>query len=105
MNSTIPSSASEPDDIFRPYASAILLATLSLLFAILIFPPMLWHFSNRNIGATSLILWLLVLNLQDFLNAIIWSHDDTTRWFQGYMLCDVEVKIITAAAVGEGHGH
>jgi pheromone a factor receptor len=100
MNSTFPSSAPEPEDLSQPYASAIFLATFSLLFALLIFPPMLWHSSNRNIGATSLILWLLVLNLQDFLNAIIWSHDDTARWFQGYILCDIEVKIITAAAVG-----
>lgn len=87
-------------DLSKPYTSAILLATFSLLFSLLIFPPMLWHSSNRNIGATALILWLIVLNLQDFVNAIIWSHDDTTRWFQGYVLCDIEVKITIAAGLG-----
>lgn len=96
MNTTMSSSAVDSE----PYVSATLLATFSLLFALLIFPPMLWHLSNRNIGATSLILWLLLQNLQDFLNAILWSHDDTTRWFKGYVLCDIEVKIITAASVG-----
>lgn len=83
-----------------PYPSAILLATFSLLLVFLILPPMLWHLSNRNIGATSLILWFLVLNLQDFLNAVIWSHDDIARWFEGYVLCDIEVKIMIAATVG-----
>ena len=96
MDTTMPSSPVDSE----PYLSATLLATFSLLFALLIFPPMLWHLSNRNIGATSLILWLLIQNLQDFLNAILWSHDDTTRWFKGYVLCDIEVKISIAGTVG-----
>jgi pheromone a factor receptor len=100
MSNSVPSSAPESHTDYAPYPSAILLATFALLSAILVFPPMLLHLSNRNIGATALILWLLILNLQTFLNAILWSHDDTSRWFQGYVLCDVEAKIITAAAVG-----
>lgn len=96
----MPASSPDGGDLSKPYTSAILLAAFSLLFSLLIFPPMLWHSSNRNIGAVALILWLIVLNLQDFINAIIWSHDDMTRWFQGYVLCDIEVKIIIAAALG-----
>lgn len=88
------------NDSFKPYTSAIVLATLSLLFALLIIPPMLWHCSNRNIGATSLIFWLLILNLQDFLNAILWSHDNIEHWFDGNVLCDIEVKITIAVTVG-----
>jgi len=88
------------NDSFKPYTSAIVLATLSLLFALLIIPPMLWHFSNRNIGATSLILWLLILNLQSFLNAILWSDDNIPEWFEGRGLCDIEVKITIAVFVG-----
>lgn len=84
----------------QPYASAILFATFSLLVTLLILPPMLWHATNRNIGATSLILWLLILNLQDFINALLWSHDNTASWFSGHGLCDVEVKIMVAAYVG-----
>ena len=88
------------NDSFKPYTSAIVLATLSLLFALLIIPPMLWHCSNRNIGATSLIFWLLIINLQDFLNAILWSHDNIEHWFDGNVLCDIEVKITIAVTVG-----
>jgi len=100
MDVNMPASPGEGSDSFQPYTSAIILAALSLLFALVIIPPMLWHLSNRNIGATSLILWLLILNLQDFLNAIIWSHDDIARWFGGNVLCDIEVKITIAVAVG-----
>lgn len=84
----------------QPYTTAILLATFSLLATLLITPPMLWHASNRNIGATSLILWLLVLNFQGFLNALIWPHDDVSQWFGGTGLCDVEVKLMIAGWVG-----
>jgi pheromone a factor receptor len=84
----------------QPYTTAILLATFSLLSVLLITPPMFWHFTNRNIGATSLILWLLLLNLQTFLNALLWSHDDLSQWFGGNVLCDIEVKLMMAASVG-----
>lgn len=100
MDADMPAFSGGGDDSFKPYTSAIVLATLSLLFALLIIPPMLWHFSSRNIGATSLILWLLILNLQDFLNAIIWSHDNIPHWFEGHVLCDIEVKITIAVTVG-----
>jgi pheromone a factor receptor len=84
----------------QPYTTAIFLSTFSLLAALLITPPMIWHFTNRNIGATSLILWPLLLNLQSFLNALLWSHDNTSQWFDGNVLCDIEVKIMIASLVG-----
>ena len=100
MDADIFASSGAVNDSFKPYTSAIVLATLSLLFALLIIPPMLWHFSNRNIGATSLILWLLILNLQSFLNAILWSNDNIPKWTEGRGLCDIEVKITIAVFVG-----
>ncbi|KAM0721052.1 hypothetical protein Q7P37_003338 [Cladosporium fusiforme] len=83
-----------------PCASAILLAIFSLLLALLILPPLLWHLTNRNIGASSLILWLLLLNLQNALNALLWRHDATQHWYNGSGLCDVQVKFMMAAYVG-----
>jgi pheromone a factor receptor len=84
----------------QPYTTAILLATFALLSVLLITPPMLWHFSNRNIGAPSLIFWLLLLNLQSALNALLWPHDDLSQWFSGTGLCDIQVKLQIAASVG-----
>jgi hypothetical protein len=91
---------STPSPTTQPYTTAILLATFSLLSALLITPPMLWHFSNRNIGATSLILWLLLLNSQAALNALLWPHDDLSAYFNGTVVCDIEVKLQIAASVG-----
>jgi pheromone a factor receptor len=100
MDDTMPASPGVGTDSSTPYPAAIILATFSLLVALLIIPPMLWHLSNRNIGATSLIIWLLVLNLQSFLNAVLWSHDNIAHWFEGHVLCDIEVKISIAGTVG-----
>jgi pheromone a factor receptor len=100
MDTTMSTSSIESSSAAHPYVSAVVLATLSLLFALLIIPPMIWHLSNRNIGATALIIWLLILNLQNSLNAILWSHDDLAHWFGGNVLCDIEVKTTVAVAVG-----
>ena len=100
MNADIFAPPSAVSNSFTPYTSAVVLATLSLLFALPIIPPMLWHLSNRNIGATSLILWLLVLNLHNFLNAVLWSTDNIPEWFEGKIICDIEVKIQNAVFVG-----
>ncbi|OQO04646.1 hypothetical protein B0A48_09568 [Cryoendolithus antarcticus] len=82
------------------YPTAILLSVSALLISLLIIPPMLWHARNRNIGATSLIAWILILNIQIVVNALIWRNDNTDSWFSGAGLCDIEVKIQVASGVG-----
>nr|POE56548.1 pheromone a factor receptor [Quercus suber] len=81
------------------YTSAIALAISSLLVTLLIIPPMCWHFRNRNLGATVLVAWIIYLNFQSFVNALIWSHDDISSWFHGVGLCDIEVKLEVASQV------
>ncbi|GIZ48159.1 hypothetical protein CKM354_001123200 [Cercospora kikuchii] len=75
------------------HSRAIVFSAFSLLIALLICPPLTWHFKNRNIGATVLVACALYANLQSFVNAIIWSHDDVSSWYTGEGLCDVEVKL------------
>ncbi|KAK6428830.1 a-factor receptor [Oleoguttula sp. CCFEE 5521] len=89
----------QPDST-ATYPTAILLSVFALLISLLIIPPMLWHARNRNIGATSLIAWILILNIQIVLNALIWRNDNTNSWFSGTGLCDIEVKIQLASGVG-----
>ncbi|KAF2208467.1 hypothetical protein CERZMDRAFT_19034, partial [Cercospora zeae-maydis SCOH1-5] len=72
---------------------AIVFSAFSLLVALIICPPLTWHFRNRNIGATVLVACALYANFQSFVNAIIWSHDDISSWYTGEGLCDVEVKL------------
>lgn len=89
-----PSSASN-----HVYASGILFATFSFITMLLILPPMFWHFRNRNIGATALIAWLVILLFFNFINVILWPTDDWHTWYNGVGLCDIEVKIQVAASV------
>ncbi|KAK5125549.1 hypothetical protein LTR85_000660 [Meristemomyces frigidus] len=81
------------------YSSSIVLATLSLLTVLLIIPPMCWHYRNRNLGATMLVAWLVIINLQTFLNAVLWPADNINSWYNGSGLCDVEVKLQAAWGV------
>lgn len=81
------------------YPCAILFALVSLLIALLILPPLVWHARNRNVGAAALIAWLIALNLFSFINAIIWPTDDLSTWFDGTGLCDLEAQIYVASQV------
>lgn len=82
------------------YPTAILIAVFAFVLCVLTAPPMVWHARNRNIGATSLIFWILILNFQTFLNALIWRTDSIKNWFDGNVLCDIEVKIQIASEIG-----
>ncbi|KAK3623611.1 a-factor receptor [Elasticomyces elasticus] len=82
-----------------PYPAAIILATLSLLVILLLVSPLCWHYRNRNVGATLLVAWAIVINLQTFINSILWQNDDITNWYNGAGLCDVEVKLQIASSI------
>ena len=66
---------------------------------LLVVPPMLWHFRNRNIGATVLVAWVILLLLFTSTNAVLWPNDNISNWYNGTGLCDVEVKIQVASQV------
>lgn len=78
--------------ISQPYTSAVVFATFSLLITLLIIPPLIQHYRNRNIGATVVVAAVTIANFLNFLNAVIWPNDDIDNWFSGVGLCDIEVK-------------
>ncbi|KAI9818438.1 MAG: a-factor receptor [Pycnora praestabilis] len=85
---------------YTVFPAAIAIPTLSVFTIILGVPPFVWHLKNRNLAACSLIFWVLLMNLFNLINAIIWASDDTTRWWDGNVLCDIEVKLMLAGTVG-----
>ncbi|KAK1093601.1 a-factor receptor [Friedmanniomyces endolithicus] len=93
----VPSTPTTPTT--APYPAAIALATLSLLVILLLLSPMSWHLRNRNVGATFLVAWTILINLQTLINALLWPHDDIALWYNGAGLCDVEVKVQIAFSV------
>ncbi|KAK5111223.1 hypothetical protein LTR62_005251 [Meristemomyces frigidus] len=88
-----------PAQQLRPYPLSVTLAVLSLILCLLLLSPASWHYRNRNLGALLLVAWTILLNLQTFLNALLWSNDNIATWYNGAGLCDIEVKITVAWAV------
>lgn len=90
-------------DVSKEYprsAASVLLPSLAFISLILMTPPLVWHYRNRNVAACSLIFWIALANIFLFINALIWPTDDTKDWWGGQGLCDIEVKLTWSFAVG-----
>lgn len=81
-------------------SASVALPTLAVIALALNIPPLIWHLKNRNIAACNLIVWTIFLNLCNLINAIIWPTDNVYNWSTGFVLCDIEVKLLLAATFG-----
>jgi len=79
---------------------AIAVMVLSFLAVLLCVPPFVWHIKTRNIAASGLVAWVMLIDLFTFINVNIWPTDNLTSWWDGTGLCDIQVKIMIAATVG-----
>ncbi|KAF2715199.1 STE3-domain-containing protein [Pleomassaria siparia CBS 279.74] len=86
-------------DLYPLYPSAIILPAFAAPAILLDIPPMIWHFSQRNVAAGSLILWIVLLNLGNLLNPIIWPRDNLLEWWDGKVFCDIQARIQVGALV------
>jgi pheromone a factor receptor len=66
----------------------------------LLLPPLVWHARNGNMGATALTFWLVVLNLINFLNALVWPRTNIPMWWHGAVYCDIELRLIIGSIIG-----
>ncbi|KAF2128356.1 STE3-domain-containing protein [Dothidotthia symphoricarpi CBS 119687] len=82
------------------YPVAVILPILAFGSWILCIPPLIWHFSQRNIAAGSLILWIIMTNFFDSVNPLIWPRDNITEWWDGKIWCDINVRIQIGGTVG-----
>lgn len=91
----------DPADNFDQRSTqAILAPALSILAVILCIPPILWHLSNRNWGASFLVAFVIYDDLVNVLNALIWPMDNVDSWWNGSVFCDIQVKFTVASQVG-----
>lgn len=79
---------------------AIVVPLLACITITLDIGPFIWHVKHRNLAAACLVFWIVLLNVFDFINALIWPTDDVSNWWPGFGLCDVEVKLMLATTVG-----
>lgn len=84
------------------YASAQSIAApiLSFLALLLCLPPLVWHCSNRNLAASFMTAFVIICDLFNIMNAVIWPTDDVNSWWDGSVLCDIQVKMNIGIQVG-----
>lgn len=88
----------DPSTSLPPVAiAAPLLISIVLLLDI---PPFFWHLKHRNLAATTLVFWIFLCLFCDGINSLIWPRGDTAQWWKGYILCDIEVKLVGAWQAG-----
>lgn len=78
----------------------IILAVLAPFVLILNFPPLIWHFRNRNTAAVCMVFWVMLMNFLSAINVVIWPYIDMRSMYDGQGLCDVEVKLLGARTPG-----
>lgn len=77
--------------------SAVLLPFLAFITVVIDTPPLVWHIQNRNLAAAGLVFWIILVNLMNTVNALIWPRDNIDQWWLGYGLCDVEIELMVGA--------
>ncbi|KAJ5702566.1 Pheromone receptor 1 [Penicillium malachiteum] len=81
------------------YPLAVVVPVLSMIAIFLCIPPLVLHSKNRNYPAAILICWSILLSIFNIINALVWPTDDTSTWWNGAGLCDIEVKFMVASYV------
>ena len=71
----------------------IAVALSALLSILLCISPLILQVQLRNTAISVLIASVLISNLLNFLNALIWPTEDPTGLWQGQVLCDIEIKL------------
>ena len=85
---------------FPVTTTAVAVPLLALITLVLDVPPLVWHIKNRNLGAASLVSWLVLCNLFNMVNALIWPTNDIAHWWHGQVFCDIQVKLMVAVYAG-----
>ncbi|KAJ5495132.1 hypothetical protein N7539_000248 [Penicillium diatomitis] len=87
------------EESYIRYPMATVVPLLSILSITVCITPLILHAKNRNLPATSLICWTILLNVFNIINAFIWPTDDINSWWSGVGLCDIEVKLMVGSYV------
>ena len=80
--------------------SAILLPSLATIACILCLPILAHHIKSRNLAASMQIFLIVLENIFNLINPLLWPTSDFHSWWDGVGLCDVESKLRLAADIG-----
>nr|KAK5441511.1 a-factor receptor [Exophiala xenobiotica] len=79
-------------------AYSVTFAILAFMACLACVPPLLIHIKAKNLAAIVLTLGIAILCFLNALNALIWHSGDQDTWWDGKILCDIEVKLY----IGQG---
>ncbi|KAI9050143.1 hypothetical protein LZ554_006284 [Drepanopeziza brunnea f. sp. 'monogermtubi'] len=79
-----------PPTVVANAANAIALPIFAILALIVTYLPLRSFYRVNNVAACSIIFVVNYVNLQTFVNALLWPNDDWSEWWIGYGVCDVE---------------
>ena len=88
------------ESTFPVTPNAVAVPMLAFITLIIDIHPFIWHIRNRNLAASSLVFWVIIANIMNFINPLIWPTDNIQDWWHGEILCDVEIKILMASNFG-----
>jgi pheromone a factor receptor len=75
------------------------LASIAILLTM---PPLIIHVRGQNFAASVLITAFTLLNIQNLLHAAIWHSDNIDNWWDGRILCDINVKLSVGCSTAIG---
>ncbi|KAF2847309.1 STE3-domain-containing protein [Plenodomus tracheiphilus IPT5] len=82
------------------HPQAILLPIFAFPAWLLCIPSLIWHFSQGNIAAGSVVTWIVLNNFTNAVNPLIWPRDNILEWYDGNIWCDIVVRIQVGTIVG-----
>ena len=90
---------SDATSFSRP-VSATLLPVLATIACILCLPILVSHIRSKNLATSVLISWIVLENIFNLINPLLWPTNDFANAWNGAGLCDVESKLRLAASIG-----
>lgn len=80
-------------------ASIAGLAAANYFACIISVPPLVIQIQQRNIASSVLIISILIKNLMNGSNALIWHSRNYALWWDGRVFCDIEIKLAVALQI------
>ncbi|MCJ1351119.1 MAG: a-factor receptor [Icmadophila ericetorum] len=85
---------------FSVSREAVVVLFLSIIAIIICILPFIFHIKQRNFPAICLVFWIILINIFNFVNALLWPTDNIESWWNGVGWCDIQVKLVIGSTLG-----
>ena len=71
--------------------NAVVLPIFAAMAIAITYVPLKFLIRVKKISACTMIITLAIMNFYVLINAILWPNDDISSWYNGAVLCDIQV--------------